>query len=83
MDTTSPGLSPATTETDWGYGISGAVGYRYRDFRVEAEALYGQSDADHISFIGMGKQDYETGGVPLHGDSLQIHAVQAGLQFDF
>lgn len=34
-------------------------------------------------FMGMGGQDYETGGIPLHGDPIQTHAVQVGGQFYF
>lgn len=34
-------------------------------------------------FMGTGGQDYETGGIPLHGDPLRIHALQAGVQFYF
>ncbi len=34
-------------------------------------------------FMGMGGQDYETGGIPLHGDPIQTHAVQVGVQFYF
>lgn len=170
VDTTSPGLPPGKTETEWGVGISGGVGYRYGDFRVEGEVLYGRSHADHVSFpggggdlsgyydmwgatvnllydfstgtrfrpyvggglggtrfeahditlagfpptrgsntlfayklmagvscaltdawrvllgyrfMGMGGQDYETGGVPLHGNAIQTHAIQIGMQFYF
>lgn len=35
------------------------------------------------AFTGMGSQDYETGGVPLHGDSIETHSVQAGLHYYF
>jgi OOP family OmpA-OmpF porin len=170
VDTTSPSLSPGKTKTQWGAGISGGLGYRYGDFRVEGEVMYGRSNADHVSFsggggdlsgyydmwgatvnffydipigvrirpyvgaglggirfeahditlagfpptrgsnrlftyklmagvsyaltdawrlllgyrfMGMGGQDYETGGVPLHGHSIQTHAVQVGMQFYF
>jgi opacity protein-like surface antigen len=170
VETTSPGLSPGKTETDWGVGISGGIGYRYGNFRVQGEFLYGRSHADRVSFsggggdlsgyydmwggtvnlfydfptgtrfmpyvggglggvhfeahditlagfpptrgsdtlfayqlmagvsyaltdawrillgyrfMGMSGQDYETGGVPLHGDSLRTHAIQAGVQFYF
>ena len=30
-------------------------------------------------FMGMSGPDFETGGVPLHGDPIQTHAVQAGV----
>jgi opacity protein-like surface antigen len=171
VETTSPSLSAGKTKTDWGYSISGGLGYRYKDFRVEGEVMYGRSDADHITFsggggdlsgyygmwgatvnfyydiptntpfrpyvgaglgglhfeahditlaggfpptngsntlftyrlmagvsytlsdawrlllgyrfMGMGQQDYETGGVSLHGDSIQTHAIQVGMQFYF
>lgn len=171
VDTTSPALSPGSTRTKTGWGIAGGPGYRYGDFRVEAEILYGRSDADHVSFsggggdlsgyydmwgitanfyydiptgtkfrpyvgaglggtrftanditlaggfppthganilftyklmagisyalsdawrillgyrfMGMGEQDYETGGIPLRGNSIQTHAVQVGIQFYF
>lgn len=170
VDTTSPVLSPAQTRTQTGWDINGGIGYRFGDFRVAAEILYGRNDADHISFSGgggdvsghyeiwsatanlfydiptgmklrpyvgaglggahfaakditlfgfppahgdntlftyrlmaglsyaltdsrrvfigyrftdMGKQDYETGGVPLRGDAIRSHAVQVGLQFYF
>jgi OmpA-OmpF porin, OOP family len=32
-------------------------------------------------FMGMGKQDYVTGGIPLYGDPLRLHSLQAGIQF--
>lgn len=171
IDTTSPDLSPGTTKTRWGIAIDGGLGYRYNDFRVEGQVMYGRSDADHVSFSGGGgdlsgyydmwgatvnifydipvgarfrpyvgaglggirfkahditltgfpptcgsntlftyrfmagisyaltdawrlilgyrfmgiggQQDYETGGVPLHGDPIHTHAVQAGIQFYF
>jgi opacity protein-like surface antigen len=171
VDTTSPVLSPGTTRTKTGYGIAGAFGYRYGDFRVEGEIMYGRSDADHVTFsgaggdvsgyydmwggtanfyydiptgtkfspyvgaglggthfsanditlsvgfppthgsntlftyklmagvswaltdqwrfllgyrfMGMGEQDYETGGIPLQGDAIQTHAVNVGVQFYF
>jgi opacity protein-like surface antigen len=171
VETTSPTLSPAKTDATWGVGISGGLGYRYNDFRVEGEVMYGRSDVDRISFaggggdltgyydmwgatinffydiptgtkvrpyvgaglggtrfkanditlaggfpptrgsntlftyklmagvsyaftdawrillgyrfMGMGEQDYETGGVPLHGDSIHTHAIQVGVQFFF
>jgi opacity protein-like surface antigen len=34
-------------------------------------------------FMGMNGPDFETGGVPLQGDPVQTHAVQAGVQFYF
>jgi opacity protein-like surface antigen len=34
-------------------------------------------------FAGMGEQDYETGGIPLRGDDIQTHEMQAGVQFRF
>ena len=170
VDTTSPGLSPGKISAKWGEGIGTALGYRYGDFRIEGEIMYGRNDADRVSFsggggdlsgyfdmwgatvnlfydiptgvrfrpyvgaglggiileahdvtlagfsptrgrntlftyrlmagvsyaltdawrlflgyrfLGMGGQDYETGGVPLHGDSIQTHAVQTGVQFYF
>ncbi len=170
MDTTSPGLSPGKIETHWGFDIGGGAGYRYGDFRVEGEVLYGRSDGNDVSFsggggdlsgyvdmygatinffydiptgarfrpyvgaglggvrlkahdltlagypptrgsntlftyklmagvsytltdawrlllgyrfMGMGEQDYETGGTPLKGDSIHTHAVQVGVQFYF
>ena len=170
VDTTSPVLTPGETRTQTGWDISGGLGYRYGDFRVEGELLYGRSDADRVTFsggggdvsgyydmwgvtanffydiptgtqlrpyvgaglggayfvanditlagcpptlghntlftyrfmagvsyaltdawrlflgyrfMGMGKQDYETGGVPMRGDSLGIHGVQGGVQFYF
>lgn len=170
VETTSPNLSPAKIKTQWGVNIDGGLGYRFGDFRVEGEVMYGRSGADHISFSGgggdlsgyfdlwgatinfyydlptgtgfrpyvgaglggilleahnitlagfppthgsnrllayklmagisyaltdvwrlflgyrftrMGGQDYETGGIPLHGDPIQTHAVQAGMQFYF
>ncbi|MCP4577812.1 MAG: porin family protein, partial [Deltaproteobacteria bacterium] len=54
VDTTSHVLSPGSTRTQTGWGIAGGPGYRYGDFRVEAEVLYGRSDADHVSFSGGG-----------------------------
>lgn len=33
--------------------------------------------------MGMGEQDYQTGEIPLRGDSIQTHAVQVGVQFYF
>lgn len=54
VDTTSQSLSPGTTKTKWGYGIGGGLGYRYGDFRVEGEVIYGRSDADRVSFSGGG-----------------------------
>ena len=170
VDTTSSVLTPGSTRTQTGLGIAGGLGYRFGDFRVEGELLYGRSDADHVTFsggggdvsgyydmwgvtanffydiptgtkfrpyvgaglggtyfeanditlagfppthggntlftyklmagvsyaltdawrvflgyrfMGMGEQDYETGGVPLRGDAIQTHAVQAGIQFYF
>ena len=170
VNTTSPALSPGKIDTQWGVGISGGLGYRYGDFRVEGEVMYGRSDADHVSFsggggdlsgyfdmwgatvdffydiptgislrpyigvglggatfnahditladfpptrgdntvftykfmagisyaltdawrlllgyrfMGMGGQDYETGGIPLHGDAVETHAIQVGVQFYF
>ncbi|MDD5169574.1 MAG: outer membrane beta-barrel protein [Syntrophales bacterium] len=170
VDTTSPSLSPGTIRTLWGGSFDGAIGYRYGDFRVEGDLMYGRSNADRIDysggggdltgyfkmwgmtlncyydfptgrkyrpyigaglggtrieahdvtlagfpptqgsntvftyklmagisydltaawrlllgyrFMGMGGQDYETGGIPLHGDPLKIHSVQAGVQYYF
>jgi len=170
VDTSSPSLSPGQIKTQTGIGIGGGLGYRYGDFRVEGEVMYGRNDADHIRFsggggdlagyfdmwgatinffydiptgvrfrpyvgaglggvrfeahdvtlagfppthgsntlftyrlmagvsyvltdgwrlllgyrfTGIGGQDYETGGLPLHGDSLRTHAVQMGVQYDF
>lgn len=170
VDTSSPVLSPGTTRTETGWGIAGGLGYRFGDFRVEGEFLYGRSDADNVTFsggggdvsgyydmwggtanffydiptgtkftpyvgaglgairftanditlpgfppthggntlftyklmagvsyaltdawrvllgyrfMGMGEQDYETGGIPLRGDAIQTHAVQVGIQFYF
>lgn len=170
VDTTSPNLSPATTRTQWGLGISGGLGYRYGDFRVEGEILYDRNPVKDIRFsggggtmsgyydlwgamvnvfydiptgvrlrpyvgagmggvlftahditlagfpptqgsnrlpayqlmagvsytltdawrlllgyrfMGLGGQDYETGGTPLHGDPIRTHAIQAGVQFHF
>ena len=170
LDTTSPVLSPGSTRTETGWSVAGGPGYRYGDFRVEAEFLYGRSDADRVSFkggggdvsgyydmwggtinfyydiptgtkfmpyvgaglggirlsanditlagcpptlggntlftyklmagvsyaltdawrvllgyrfMGMGEQDYETGGIPLTGDAIQTHGVQLGVQFYF
>ncbi|MDP2853123.1 MAG: outer membrane beta-barrel protein [Smithellaceae bacterium] len=170
VETTSPGLTPAETRSKWGVGIGGALGYRYSDFRVEAEVMYGRNDVKDIRFVGgggdmsgyydlwgatmnlfydiptgirfrpyvgaglgvilfeahditlagfpptngsnklftyklmagvsyalsdawrlllgyrfmgMSGPDFETGGVPLHGDPIQTHAVQAGVQFYF
>ncbi len=54
VDTTSPGLSPAEVKSEWGMGISGGLGYRYGDFRVEGEVLYGRNDGNDISFAGGG-----------------------------
>ena len=170
VDTTSPVLSPGSTRTDTGWSLAGGLGYRFGDFRVEGDILYGRSDADCVSFsggggqvsgyydmwggtanffydiptgtnfrpylgaglggirfaanditlagfpptcggntlftykfmagvsyaltdawrvllgyrfMGMGEQDYETGGIPLTGDAVQTHAVQLGVQFYF
>jgi len=170
VDTTSPVLSSGSTRTDTGWSVAGGLGYRFGDFRVEGELLYGRNDADHVSFsggggdvsgyydmwggtanffydiptgtnfspylgvglggirfsanditlagfpptfggntlftykfmagvsygltdawrvllgyrfMGMGGQDYETGGIPLEGDAIQTHAVQLGVQFYF
>jgi opacity protein-like surface antigen len=170
VDTTSPLLSPGKISPKWGEGIGAGLGYRYADFRIEGEIMYGRNDADRVSFsggggdlsgyfdmwgatanlyydiptgvrfrpyvgaglggvileahdvalagfsptrgkntlftyrlmagvsygltdawrlilgyrlLGMGGQDYETGGVPLNGDPILIHAVQAGVQFYF
>ncbi|PKN18963.1 MAG: hypothetical protein CVU71_09245 [Deltaproteobacteria bacterium HGW-Deltaproteobacteria-6] len=170
VETTSPGLSPAETRTKWGVGIGGSLGYRYSDFRVEGEVMYGRNDVKDIRFaggggdlsgyydlwgatmnlfydipvgfrfrpyvgaglgvvffeahditlagfppttgrnklftyklmagvscslsdawrlllgyrfMGMNGPDFETGGVPLQGDPVQTHAVQAGVQFYF
>jgi opacity protein-like surface antigen len=170
VDTTSPLLSPGKISTKRGEGLGAGLGYRYGDFRVEGELMYGRNDADRVSFSGgggdlsgyfdtwgtavnlfydiptdvrfrpyvgaglggiileahdvtlagfsptrgrntlftyrlmagvsyaltdawhllleyrflrMGGQDYETGGVPLHGDPIQIHAVQTGVRFCF
>jgi opacity protein-like surface antigen len=170
VETTSPLLSPGKISAKRGEGISAGLGYRYGDFRVEGEIMYGRNNADHVSFSGgggdlsgyfdmwgatanlfydiptgvrfrpyvgaglggvileahdvalagfpptrgrntlftyqlmagvsyaltdawhllleyrfsgMGGQDYETGGVPLHGDPIQIHAVQTGVRFYF
>ena len=56
-------------------------------YKLMAGVSYALTDAWRLllgySFTGMGGQDYETGGVPLRGASLQIHAVQAGMQFYF
>jgi OmpA-OmpF porin, OOP family len=54
VDTTSPKLSPATTRTRWGVGISGGLGYRYGDFRVEGEIMYDRNDVKDIRFSGGG-----------------------------
>ena len=170
VDTKSSSLSPGRTRTRWGEGISGGLGYRTGDFRLEGEMMYGRSDADRIDFSGgggdlsgyydfwsatlnlyydvptgtkfrpyvgagaggvlfdahdltltgfaptrgrntlytyrlmagvsyvltdawrlilgyryiaMSGQDYETGGVSLHGDPIQMHTVQTGLQYYF
>jgi len=170
VETTSPGLSPAETRTQWGVGMGGGLGYRYSDFRVEGEVMYGRNDVKDIRFVGgggdmsgyydlwgatmnlfydlpvgsrfrpyvgaglgvvffeahditlagfppthgssklfacklmagvsytlsdawrlllgyrfmaMNGPDFETGGLPLHGDPVQTHAVQAGVQFYF
>ena len=170
VDTTSPVLSSGSTRAETGWDISGGLGYRYGDFRIEGEVLYGRSNADYIRFsggggdvsgyydmwgvtanfyydiptgtkfrpyvgaglggarftanditlagfppthghntlfiykvmagvsyaltdawrfslgyrfMGMGEQDYETGGIPLRGDAIQTHAVQLGVQFYF
>jgi opacity protein-like surface antigen len=170
LNTTSPLLSPARIRTEAGADISGALGYRSGDIRVEGAALYGRFDADSIRFLegggalsgyfdlrgtsvqvfydlptgtrlrpyvgaglgvmrfraravtlsgfpptvgsntllahqlmggisyaashswrlalgyrymGMGEQDYETGGVPLRGGSIRTHAVQVSTQFFF
>ena len=170
VKTTSPILSPAKTRTQWGKGISGAMGYRINHLRMEGELLYAQSNADDIRFAtgggdlsgyykmwggsinayydiptthklcpyigaglgvtrfsaqeialgtfppttgattvltyrimagvtypltrtltiqagyrltGMGHQDYITGGTPLTGASLKIHAILVGVQYHF
>src|SRR5512145_2728280 len=54
VETTSPGLTPAETRTKWGAGIGGSLGYRYSDFRVEGEILYGRNDVKDIRFVGGG-----------------------------
>jgi OmpA-OmpF porin, OOP family len=170
IHTTSPILSPARIDSQWGGGIDGALGYRYGGFRVEGEVTYGRSNGDRVAFpegggelsghmnmwgatanflydiptgsrwspylgaglggmrvqakdltlagfppthgsstvfaykvmsgvscsltqqwrllggyrfTATGEQDYETGGVPLHGKAIRSHALQAGVQFYF
>jgi opacity protein-like surface antigen len=34
-------------------------------------------------FLSLGGQDYETGGIPLHGDPIRSHALQTGVQWYF
>lgn len=34
-------------------------------------------------FLRIGAQDYETGGVPLRGETIRTHAFQVGTQFSF
>lgn len=170
VDTTSPGLTPARTGVKWGVGIGGGLGYRFHDFRVEGEVLYGRNEVKDIRFtggggemtgyydwwggtinffydiptgirlrpyvgaglgavlftahdvtlagfppttgestlfiyqfmagasytlsdawrlvlgyrfMGMSGPEFETGGMPLYGDPLRTHALQAGVQFYF
>lgn len=170
VETHSPALSPAKTDARGGGDIAGALGYRYGNFRVEGEILYGRNNVERIRFsggggemsgyydlwgatvnffydiptgarfrpylgagmggvlfeahditlpgfpptngrnrlfayklmagvsgalsdrwrlllgyrlLGLGGQDYETGGIPLHGDPIRTHALQAGVQYHF
>ena len=57
VETTSPGLSPAETRTKWGVGMGGGLGYRYSDFRVEGEVMYGRNDVKDIRFAGFSGKD--------------------------
>ena len=56
-------------------------------YRFMAGMSYALSDAWRLllgyRFMGMSAPDFETGGVPLYGESLQTHALQAGVQFFF
>ncbi|MFB2898255.1 outer membrane protein [Aerosakkonemataceae cyanobacterium BLCC-F50] len=48
IDTVSSVTEPSTIKTDTGFSVSGALGYKLRDFRVEAEFTYGRNDAKEI-----------------------------------
>jgi len=56
-------------------------------YKLMAGVSYALTDAWRLllgyRFMGMGEQDYETGEIPLRGDSIQTHAIQVGVQFYF
>jgi len=56
-------------------------------YKLMAGVSYALTDAYSLllgyRFMGMGEQDYETGGIPLHGDSIHLHAIQMSMRFYF
>lgn len=62
-----PGAPPVTTEvpveleldTDTGFGINGAVGYRFDDARVELEVAYTSNDVDGITLNDLDEVDID------------------------
>lgn len=50
-DPTLPGFT-ITTEFEPGWGLSGAVGYDFNNFRVEGEIAYQKNDVDEVSALG-------------------------------
>jgi len=74
FDTTSGTVSPSKFKTDTGFSISGALGYKFRDFRVEGEFTYGRNDAK--------KREFENGAsVPL-GGYFQTYAYMLNGYYD-
>jgi len=56
-------------------------------YQLMAGVSYAVSDAWKLllgyRFLGMSGPDFETGGIPLYGDPVRMHALQAGVQFYF
>lgn len=56
-------------------------------YQFMAGASYTLSDTWRLllgyRFMGMSGPDFETGGIPLYGDPVRTHALQAGVQFYF
>ena len=71
---TLAGFPPTVGENNLlSYQLMGGLAYTGPSWRVTVGYRY----------MGIGAQDYETGGVPLRGKSLGTNAVQLGAQFAF